>query len=266
MTALPANRRSYFWAIVFVTSMLWLGACSEDSPVTVDDPLPVNRDLTVQMRGLLSTPTFGGRPMRVWVIDDARNVIVTQAVYNSIPMTDFDLVLPNSVAPGDRYRLDSWLDFNMNGECSAIGAFDRSWRQDLTGADPLVVTHQFTDMVTSFQPCPPLGLGEDFVLNLSGMGLNIGQMMELRLIDTDADRVVGYFRVAAIMGDAFPLRLVDMAATSTNYRVDFYADANGNSSYDPPPTDHAWRLTGRAGLGGLTINFSHNDTYTDIGF
>jgi hypothetical protein len=48
--------------------------------------------------------------------------------------------------------------------------------------------------------------------------------------------------------------------------VDFYADHNGNDSYDPPPTDHAWREGFTNSTGDYVLEFAHNTNFTDIGF
>jgi hypothetical protein len=49
-----------------------------------------------------------------------------------------------------------------------------------------------------------------------------------------------------------------------SYMVDFYADHNGNGSYDAPPADHAWRLETTASAGDLELEFVHNTNFTDI--
>ena len=49
-----------------------------------------------------------------------------------------------------------------------------------------------------------------------------------------------------------------------NYRADFYADLNGNGTYDPPPIDHAWRVLFSDSTGNVAQNFSHNTIFTNI--
>ena len=48
------------------------------------------------------------------------------------------------------------------------------------------------------------------------------------------------------------------------YNIDFYADHNGNGFYDPPPTDHAWRLSFNSSTGDVVQDFTHNTNFTDI--
>ena len=49
-----------------------------------------------------------------------------------------------------------------------------------------------------------------------------------------------------------------------DYNIDFYADLNGNGSYNAPPADHAWRLTINSAAGDFVSNFSHNASFVDI--
>ena len=49
-----------------------------------------------------------------------------------------------------------------------------------------------------------------------------------------------------------------------NYNIDFYADHNGNETYDAPPVDHAWRLTFNSSTGDHVSDFIHNTSFTDI--
>jgi hypothetical protein len=46
-------------------------------------------------------------------------------------------------------------------------------------------------------------------------------------------------------------------------RLDFFADFNDNGEYDPPPTDHAWRLD-IAATGDDSLTFIHNTNFDDI--
>ena len=50
------------------------------------------------------------------------------------------------------------------------------------------------------------------------------------------------------------------------YRLDFYADVNGNDVYDAPPIDHAWRLELGRNFDRVDVVFQHNDNHVDIQF
>ena len=50
-----------------------------------------------------------------------------------------------------------------------------------------------------------------------------------------------------------------------DYNIDFYADLNGNGSYNAPPVDHAWRQTFNSSYMEILLSaFSHNANFTDI--
>jgi hypothetical protein len=60
---------------------------------------------------------------------------------------------------------------------------------------------------------------------------------------------------------AFGKILVDQRS----YMLDFWADLNGNGTYDAPPVDHAWRIMLAGTAQDSTIAFTHNTNFTDIG-
>lgn len=49
-----------------------------------------------------------------------------------------------------------------------------------------------------------------------------------------------------------------------SYRVDFYADHNGNGRYDTPPTDHAWRIDVDNVTNDTVREFTHNTDFSAI--
>lgn len=51
------------------------------------------------------------------------------------------------------------------------------------------------------------------------------------------------------------------ALEAGNQTIDFWADLSGERRYDPPPTDHAWRLDPCA---SGVFRFTHNTNFTDI--
>lgn len=100
-------------------------------------------------------------------------------------------------------------------------------------------------------------------LQFSGMTPHVGQQLEIRIIDKANGKEVGREEVSAIPSSDFPVDLT-VILPNHSYFVDFYADLNENSLYNPPPTDHAWRLDLDNVTGDTTLNFSHNTNFTDI--
>jgi hypothetical protein len=106
----------------------------------------------------------------------------------------------------------------------------------------------------------------DFTLNFTGMVPHVGQLLEVRVINTSNGQTVGSQQLAAVPGPAFSVAIPGILESGQSYQVDFFADLNGNGVYNAPPADHAWRLTGTAGAAGLTLDFAHNAVFTDIQF
>jgi hypothetical protein len=111
-----------------------------------------------------------------------------------------------------------------------------------------------------------LPTGLDFTLNFTGMVPHVGQLLEVRVINASSGLTVGSQRVAAVPSPAFSVSIPGIVENGQAYRVDFFADLNGNGVYNAPPADHAWRLTGTAGATGLTLDFAHNAVFTDVQF
>lgn len=101
------------------------------------------------------------------------------------------------------------------------------------------------------------------VLQLSNMDPHLGQKFETRMVDKASGVEASRRTLAAIPSPSFSV-MFDNIESGKSYWVDFYADFNGNGSYDAPPTDHAWRLEANNVTGELILNFVHNTNFTDI--
>ena len=102
-------------------------------------------------------------------------------------------------------------------------------------------------------------------LEFRDMEPHIGQLFELRVVEQDSGREIVRFSVPEIAAAEFDLEIADLELASS-YRIDFYADANGNGAYDAPPADHAWRIAFPEVQGDATLTFSHNVDFVDIGW
>lgn len=101
------------------------------------------------------------------------------------------------------------------------------------------------------------------ILQLSNMNPHVGQKFEARAYDKATGIEASRKTLAAIPSPNFSVTF-DNITSSNSYWVDFYADHNGNGSYNAPPTDHAWRLEANNVTGEVTLNFIHNTNFTDI--
>ncbi len=177
---------------------------------------------------------------------------------DAIPSDEFDVFLP-FINTGETYYVDFYADHNGNGVYDAPPT-DHAWRMELTDVegdedDEFIHNTNFTDIGWSYR----------LTLNATGMNPHLGQLFELRLVNQATLAEAGRMRLDSIV-------LADFAASAIglelgeDYFVDFYADHSGNGMYDPPPTDHAWRLELNDVAGDSELDFAHNTNFTDIGW
>jgi hypothetical protein len=88
-------------------------------------------------------------------------------------------------------------------------------------------------------------------------------MLTLYVRDLSSGEYLDTVVVPAIADEKFDVESHELEVSGT-YQVDFYADHNGNSSYDTPPADHAWRLETGVAMGDVDLEFTHNTNFTDI--
>ena len=97
----------------------------------------------------------------------------------------------------------------------------------------------------------------------SEMDPHLGQQFELRVVNKATGEELERITVAEIPVPSFELSFT-ILQQGASYRIDFYADHNGNGRYDAPPTDHAWQLTIDEASGNVALDFHHNTDFTDI--
>lgn len=99
-------------------------------------------------------------------------------------------------------------------------------------------------------------------VTFSGMTPHVGQKLSLRVIDKLNMMEVGRVVVPSVTA-SFQVNL-DVILPGHSYYIDFFADHNGNSMYNAPPVDHAWRMELNNAAGSDQLDFSHNTNFTDI--
>jgi hypothetical protein len=102
-------------------------------------------------------------------------------------------------------------------------------------------------------------------VQFEGMNPHLGQLFELKLFEAGDDSEKETVTIDSLFAADFSIAIFGID-TVKDYRVDFYADLNMSGSYDPPPTDHAWRETFTNTEGNYILEFMHNMNFTDIGF
>jgi hypothetical protein len=153
------------------------------------------------------------------------------------------------------YTIKFFADHNGNGSYDAPPT-DHAWMLELdnaTGADTLNFAHNinFTDIMWENR----------LAVNFTGMAPHVDQDLWLAVVDKNSGKEID--RVHAVVDEDFTVYAYGIE-NGMSYNVDFFADHNGNGSYDAPPNDHAWRLELNNVSGDTTLNFAHNINFTDI--
>jgi len=213
------------------------------------------KKLTIQFSGL--TPHIG-QQLEIRVIDKATGMEVGREEVSSIPSADFstDLLV---LLTGHSYRIDLYADLSGNSLYDAPPK-DHAWRLDLdkvSGESSVNFTHNtnFVDIDWKYL----------LTVRFKDMTPHIGQLLELRVLETGTGMEVGRKRIESIPGADFDVDIAGIEL-NMNYNVDFYADLNKNFLYDAPGTDHAWRENFSADKGDERVDFSHHTGFTDIGW
>ncbi len=180
----------------------------------------------------------------------------TGRVVQQITTVDFDIVL-DAVTAGRSYFIDFFSDHNSNGLYDAPPT-DHAWRLELNNAvgnDELDFAHN-----TNFNDIKWVYV---LTVNFNGMTPHIGQMLELRVENNNTNKEVDRIKVASIPSANFDVQIVGLEL-GPEYKIELYADHNGNGLYDSPPADHAWSINFNNTTGDITQGFSHNTNFTDI--
>lgn len=252
--------------IISAALLVGLAACtSSGTPTPTPSPKAqasaAPRDLTVRLRNM--TPHVGQLvELRVLSSDDQ---LQARAVLDPLAAVDVDVVIPKAVPTGGG-RLDFYADLNKNGKYDAPPA-DHAWRLVIAaGTDAVTIDFSHNTSFTDISVPVVKEPGDKFLMKLTGMIPHVGQLFEVRVIEKATGRTVGGYRLGQVSQPAFDVTIPGIIKSGTEYQIDFFADLNKNGKYDAPPADHAWRLTGTGGANGLTVEFTHNTSFTDTGF
>lgn len=85
----------------------------------------------------------------------------------------------------------------------------------------------------------------------------------MALVRTDTGRVVARDS-ATVSGGAFSFAWSGLLLDDVAYRLDYYADFNGNDQCDPPSTDHAWRVDLGTVTADVAQQVSHATDFNDV--
>ena len=196
-----------------------------------------------------------GQLMELRVVD-RDNVEAGRLKIAAVPGDAFSVYLP-CLNYGFEYRLDLYTDVNGNKLYDSPPA-DHAWRISFTSTSG--------DVTLAFAPHPDfseIGWRYRFTLNLRNMDPNLSQLFELRVVETAREVEVGRYTLQNLYQPNLSVHILGIRP-GQQYRADFYADNNMDFQYSLPPFDHAWRRIFQDTTGDVTLDFDHNNTWTDI--
>lgn len=167
----------------------------------------------------------------------------------------FKIEVPG-IEEGKGYHVDFWADLNKDGFYD-VPPVDHAWRltlDEVNGDEELNFAHNtnFTDIKWKLK----------LTVHFLAMTPHVGQLFTLFVRD-DAGTYLDTVVIDELTEAEFNVSswAVD---TAKSYMIDFWADLNGNKTYNAPPADHAWRLEIDSLVSDTTLQFVHNTDFTDI--
>ena len=199
---------------------------------------------------------------------DKDNAVQMKAVYSGVTRPDFALymakVVPKAKAP---YRVDFWADhnnsFKYDGIVGGINDKDHAWRRVL--ADPLpedvrltgslyavdfIHDTAFVDIATDLQG-NAISIKDVLLpldLKIVGAGAYVGKMIEVRVVDTGAGRLVALQRQGQAT-ESYTARVLGVIDDTSPYEVSVYVDQNDDEKFDVG--EPSWKLSLTSGKTGL---------------
>ncbi|KAA3662519.1 MAG: hypothetical protein DWQ10_02200, partial [Calditrichaeota bacterium] len=195
-----------------------------------------------------------GQHFEARLVDKKSRLEISRFSMEEIDASEFSFSLPG-IVDGDEYYVEFFSDHNGNKLYDAPPA-DHTWQLEFKADDGdanLNFSHN-----TNFTP---LAWSNKLALQMSNMTPHVGQALYVRAIDVLTGKEVGRTELAAIPQAEFEIFVVGSQPTGT-YRLEFFADHNGNGLYDNPPADHAWSVDVEATAGDAVASFQHNTDFT----
>jgi len=240
-----------FWILSAALSPIVVGCSDDEGGTTGPDPGPFDLTFT----GTIAP--HAGQMLRVLVIRDSNGAIEDNRMTTVAGDGTFSFTFADNLLGGESYTIDFYADHNGNGQCDSPPT-DHSWRETIpavSGDVTIDFQHNtdFTDVCDSFM----------FDLTFTAtVAPHAGQMFHVAVVGSGSTLQVDSATVAGDGTIAFtwPRILED----GEDYKLDFYADHNGNGSCDTPPADHAWRRSTSIIRGPTAVDFQHDTNFTDV--
>jgi Secretion system C-terminal sorting domain len=196
-----------------------------------------------------------GQLLELRLEDDLNSEEIGRERIEFIPGDQFTVEI-SGIKIGREYKIEMYADHNANGIYDEPPT-DHTWEvkfENNTGDVKVDFAHNkdFKDVGWKYL----------YTLNFVDLSPHVNQLLEMRVVRNDNGDEVNR-TIVTVPGPMFTLSIPQIEIDH-DYNVEFYADHNGNESYDAPPIDHAWRLNFNSNTGDFVKNFSHNTDFTDI--
>lgn len=203
-------------------------SCSDDKTTTPEPTPSTYRNLTVSMASM--DPHVG--QVMEFSVASAEN-LYSRAVLDPLPSAQFAFVINNAL-PEQALRFDFFADLNGNGNYNPPPA-DHAWRVTLPDTGDAVVNFTHNISFTDISDTSTSDSGSEFRAAFTGFTPHVSQLFELKVVRADSGQTVGYYRLDSVPNSDFDIEIRDIIKDGEDYRIDFYADFNGNGTYDSPP-------------------------------
>jgi hypothetical protein len=209
--------------------------------------------LTINFAGM--TPHIG-QMLEIKLENSTLEKEIGRVKIPAIVSASFPVQIIGLIEPGD-YSVEFYADFNGNGIYD-VPPTDHAWKigfNYISGNVDLSFSHNatFTDIQWKYL----------LTVNFTSMTPHVGQLFELRVVKVENQEEAGRVSLPAVLVPNYTIEVPGFDLNK-DYNIDFYADLNGNGSYNAPPVDHAWRQTFNSSTGDFASAFSHNANFVDI--
>lgn len=245
--------------LILIIAALAIAGCDSDSSDTNGPVSTGVVDVVIKLSGM--SPHVGN--LMEFRLATAGDALVSRVIIDVLEFDTVTVTIPMAFESGS-HHIDFYADLSNNLSYDAP-PLDHAWRVSVPADGMVSFAHNVTNFIDISSP-PLTLIGGDFQLNLTMFDLHVGDMMEFRVIEASTGVTVGVYKMLGLPMDLYTIDIAGIIKSGSVYQIDFFADLNGNGMYDAPVADHAWRLAGVGTATGLTINFAHNTTFTDVGF
>ena len=213
------------------------------------------QSISVDFTGM--TPHIGQK-LELRLVDKQTKTEIERTMVSSISMAAFSVTLNNAIQ-GKDYWIEMYADLNGNGTYDMVPT-DHAWRIDAdnisAGVNPIAFSHN-----TNFDE---INWKHQLTFDLSSMTPHIGQQFEVRLLDINRNMKEVYRKTIASISSASFSMTFPALEIGHSYFLEYYADLNGNGTYDMAPTDHSWKTRIDNVTGDMNVAFSHNTNFVNL--